>query len=48
LVLIYKLLKIPEELQSWWMFKLQNLNSEIKIEATFDQYAVGIAHDLVR
>ncbi|MFV8364674.1 PAS domain S-box protein [Flavobacterium sp. ZT3P35] len=43
--LIYKLLKIPEELQSLVDVQATKLlNSEIKFEAIFDQAAVGIAH----
>ena len=43
--LIYKLLKIPEELQSLVDIQATKLlNSEIKFEAIFDQAAVGIAH----
>ena len=44
-ILIYTLLKIPEELQ--FLVNTQTtklLNSEIKFEAIFDQAAVGIAH----
>ncbi|MDI5889179.1 PAS domain S-box protein [Flavobacterium yafengii] len=44
-VLIYTLLKIPEELQSLVNIQATKLfNSEIKFEAIFDQAAVGIAH----
>ena len=44
-ILIYKLLKIPEELQSLVNIQATKLfNSEIKFEAIFDQAAVGIAH----
>ena len=43
--LIYKLLKIPEELQSLVDVQATKLlNSEIKFEAIFEQAAVGIAH----
>ncbi len=44
-ILIYTLLKIPEELQSLVNIQATKLfNSEIKFEAIFDQAAVGIAH----
>ena len=44
-ILIFKLLKIPEELQSLVDVQATKLlNSEIKFEAIFDQAAVGIAH----
>jgi PAS domain S-box-containing protein len=44
-VLIYTLLKIPEELQSLVTNQATKLlNSEIKFQAIFDQAAVGIAH----
>lgn len=43
-VLIYTLLKIPEELQSLVNIQAKKLfNSEIKFKAIFDQAAVGIA-----
>ncbi|WP_165930048.1 PAS domain S-box protein [Flavobacterium caseinilyticum] len=44
-VLIFTLLKIPEELQSLVNTQATKLlNSEIKFQAIFDQAAVGIAH----
>lgn len=44
-VLIYTLLKIPEELQSLVTTQATKLlNSEVKFQAIFDQAAVGIAH----
>jgi PAS domain S-box-containing protein len=44
-VLIFTLLKIPEELQSLVAIQASKLfNSEVKFEAIFDQAAVGIAH----
>nr|WP_314897093.1 PAS domain S-box protein [uncultured Flavobacterium sp.] len=44
-ILIYTLLKIPEELQSLVNTQATKLlNSEIKFEAIFDQAAVGIAY----
>lgn len=44
-VLIFTLLKIPEELQSLVNIQATKLfNSEIKFETIFDQAAVGIAH----
>lgn len=44
-ILIYTLLKIPEELQSLVNTQATKLlNSEIEFQAIFDQAAVGIAH----
>ena len=44
-ILIYKLLKIPQELQSLVNIQATKLfNSELKFQGIFDQAAVGIAH----
>ncbi|MBP4142552.1 PAS domain S-box protein [Flavobacterium sp. P4023] len=43
--LIFKLLRVPQELQSLVSLQANKLlNSEIKFEAIFDQAAIGIAH----